>query len=171
MSGLNKSFQEYRPYVPESSKQNPIDIAKQPSDSTDEQYSYAEGESIEGLDDSVEKRLPLSTEKSPHELASMLEKSVDTLMKHFNDRLSTNADTTANSETEDPISQLHSSSIIPDQIWDAMADIDLVRKELLSQAAIASIDFSNSSLKSSGNSREKRGSKPRKAEKRLSWQL
>ena len=170
-SGLNKSFQEYRPYIPESSKQNTIDIAKQSSDSTDDQDSYAEGESIEGLDDSVEKRSTLSTEKSPHALASMLEKSVDTLMKHFKDRLSTNADTNAGSETEDPISQLHSSSIIPDQIWDAMADIDLVRKELLSQGAIASIDFSNSSLKSSGNSREKRGSKPRKAEKRLSWQL
>lgn len=57
------------------------------------------------------------TQKNPKELANMLDRSVTKLMNHFQGSLA-----------------------IPHEIWDAMADIDAVKKELLQQAAITSFN-------------------------------
>jgi hypothetical protein len=151
----------------------PIEGTLPDEDSIQELIEESAGESdrFEGLDDSFQSKLSVaksigdSIQKPPGELASMLEKSVGTLMKHFNERM------TSGKEAGDIEDSQHSSSVIPVEIWDAMADIDLVRKELLSQAAIAAIDHARSSrsLRSSNNSG--RGRTSSAAESRLSWQL
>jgi len=112
---------------------------------------------------SVSEKIGESIQKSPKELATMLEKSVATLMKHFDERLSTEEEggpSIGNSQ--------HSSSVIPDEIWDAMADIDLVRKELRTQAA-NQYDHARScsSLRSSANSASSTNRRGRKG----SWKL
>jgi len=108
----------------------------------------------DGLDDSfisASKSIGESIHKNPKELAYTLEKSVSTLLKHFNDQLSVEADYVP--KDGGPMINSQSSSVIPGEIWDAMADIDLVRKELLSQAALATMVDSSTYFRSSGNSR------------------
>lgn len=85
-----------------------------------------------------------SRRKSPKELAKKLEKSVRTLMSHFNEKID-EADTESGGLGDSHKSVL-SGSIIPDSIWEAMAEIDLVRKELLQQSAIESLSRSDRSL-------------------------
>ena len=100
-----------------------------------------------------------------------------TLMKHFNDCLSTEADSIlGDSSTHCSMNNNNhgatSSSVIPDDIWDAMADIDLVRKELLSQAAVADLSKSSASLRSSGGSGSNAGRVGRRrGSGRPSWHL
>jgi len=86
-----------------------------------------------------------SVHKSPKELSKMLEKSVDVLMKHFNEKLNADADgklETAASGDGQPIS---SSEVVPEEIWNALAEIDGVKKELIQQDAINSLDAFRSS--------------------------
>ncbi|KAL7548775.1 hypothetical protein ACHAWF_017250 [Thalassiosira exigua] len=182
-SGTDGYVIQYRPVSAESNQVDAVQSAAEETppiegkfpdeDSIQELIEESAGESdrFEGLDDSFQSKLSVaksigdSIQKPPGELASMLEKSVGTLMKHFNERM------TSAKEADDIGDSQHSSSVIPVEIWDAMADIDLVRKELLSQAAIAAIDHARSSrsLRSSNNSG--RGRTSSAAESRLSWQL
>jgi hypothetical protein len=67
--------------------------------------------------------------KNSKKLAIMLDKSVTKLMDHFQGR-----------------------SSIPDEIWDAIADINIVRTELLQQAAIASFKNVRRESEESGSS-------------------
>jgi len=150
------------------------DLVEQLIASEEKEGSRDEAASTEGLGDSFSSKLSVSKSigesihKKPKELASMLEKSVSTLLKHFNDRLSTKVDYVPTDGG--PVSNGQSSSVIPDDIWDAMAEIDLVRKELLSQAAIASMDArsSSTSIRSSENSGTGRSGRRRG---RPSWHL
>ena len=80
---------------------------------------------------SVSQNREVVSRKKSKELAMKLEKSVGTLMHHFNDRI--------NSSEENSHMILGSGPIIPDTIWEAMADIDHVRKELLMQSAMESL--------------------------------
>jgi len=137
----------------------------------------------EGLDDSFASKLSASRsvgeslQKTPKELAAMLERSVDTLMRHFNERMISGADMSVedgmglggSSHNNIDYSQHSSSNIIPDEIWDAMAEVDRVRKELLQQDALVSMDHARSctSLKSSINS----GSSRRRRSRRQSRDL
>ena len=121
-------------------------------DSVDGDYSEAGSVSSK----SISKAVGESLQKSPTELASMLEKSVATLMKHFNDRL----DVSLKEEGPTLGSSYHSGGdfsvpTIPEEIWDAMADIDCVRKELITQAALVSMSDSKScsSFRSEGRRR------------------
>jgi len=132
----------------------------------------------EGLDDSFASKLSVSRsigeslQKNPKELAAMLERSVDTLMRHFNERMISGADLAeddgmglgGSSHNNIDYSQHSSSNIIPDEIWDAMAEVDRVRKELLHQDALTSMDHakSSSSLKSSINSGSSRRRRSRR---------
>jgi len=56
-------------------------------------------------------------------------------MKHFYDQMRAHADT---SPTSNGVSD--QTMMIPGAIWDAMADIDQVRKDLLSQSATKQLD-------------------------------
>ena len=82
--------------------------------------------------------------KSPKELANMLEKSVNVLMKHFNERLNTDADDNSTSASAGGQSlsntAAQTSTVVPDDIWGSLADIDRVRKELMQQDAITALD-------------------------------
>ncbi|KAL7541659.1 hypothetical protein ACHAXR_011116 [Thalassiosira sp. AJA248-18] len=155
-------------YRPRSSSQQAIDNTELPIaklDLLDQMFDAedaggaADDDSTEGMDSiasklSASKSIGDSIQKTPTELASMLDKSVGILMAHFNERLSFAAN--AASAPEDDIgNSLHSGhSMLPPEIWNAMADIDLVKKELLTQAALTSMDLarSSTSLRSSGNS-------------------
>ncbi|KAL9182512.1 hypothetical protein ACHAXT_013164 [Thalassiosira profunda] len=174
----------YRPYQPQTSMDNtaeaphlPIgqrlqsekELAKPPVESKEPTESDQDDQSTPEL--SVSKSVGDSVQKSSAELASLLEKSVGVLMKHFNEKLSTDADAVAEEG-----SGLHSSSVIPSAVWDALADIDLVRKELLSQSAIAAIGHSrsHSSLRSPGSSEGSGSQRPThrsSGSRRTSWQL
>jgi hypothetical protein len=69
-----------------------------------------------------------STQTNPKELANMLDRSVTKLMNHFQGR-----------------------PTIPNEIWDALADIDIVKKELLLQAAMESFDRVRMASEESGS--------------------
>jgi hypothetical protein len=76
-----------------------------------------------------------SVHKSPKELSKMLEKSVDVLMKHFNEKLNADADgkleiVASGGGHPSP------SEVVPEEIWNALAEIDRVKKELIQQDAI-----------------------------------
>ncbi|KAL3799965.1 hypothetical protein HJC23_007438 [Cyclotella cryptica] len=88
---------------------------------------------------SVSRSLAETIRKDPKELATKLEKSVSTLMKHFHDQMRARADT---SPTSNGVPD--HTTMIPEAIWDAMADIDQVRKDLLSQSATEQLDKSPS---------------------------
>ncbi|KAL7463919.1 hypothetical protein ACHAXS_004270 [Conticribra weissflogii] len=92
----------------------------------------------------VREPAPDSTRKSPKDLAKKLEKSVRTLMSHFNEKID-EADSESGGLGDSHKSAL-SGSVIPDSIWEAMAEIDLVRKELLQQSAMESLSKSDRSL-------------------------
>jgi TBC1 domain family protein 5 len=89
---------------------------------------------------SVSKSLSETCRKDPKELAAKLEKSVASLMKHFNDQICAHADTNG----VRPNNQ-HQPIMIPEDIWDAMADIDQVRKDLMAQCATEQLDKAPSS--------------------------
>merc|ERR1712176_614622 len=109
---------------------------------------------------SVSRSIGDSLQKSPKGLASMLEKSVGTLMGHFNERMVSvtnlvedDGSLLSSSLNNIGNSQVSSNDIIPDEIWDAMAEIDRVRKELLHQDALTAMDHARScsSLRSSSS--------------------
>jgi len=121
----------------------------------------SESESNGGLDEStiasklsVSKGLRDSMRKSQKELADQLERSVSILMKHFDERMSTEANDALGDSAHSINNNNRSCNIVPDRIWNAMAEIDSVRKELLLQAAMTTYDHgrSCSSLRSSANS-------------------
>ena len=85
---------------------------------------------------STSKSLSESCRQDPVTLAKKLEKSVATLMKHFHHQIGTQADIPSNLSA---IS--HHTATIPEEIWHAMADIDQVRKDLLSQSATEKLDM------------------------------
>ena len=127
---------------------------------------FSEAGSVASSKLSISKVVGDSLQKRPEELASILEKSVATLMKHFNDSLGGSHHSIGSSQ--------HSSPVIPDEIYHAMADIDRVRKELLTQAALASMSDTRSCsssaapiirselsrLRSSGTRGRRRGTPP-----------
>ena len=76
-----------------------------------------------------------SIRKSPKELAQRLDKSVKTLMNHFEEQQRNMAEDVPNSV----------SGVIPVQIWEAMAQIESVKKELLMQDALDTLERSESS--------------------------
>jgi len=84
-----------------------------------------------------------SVHKSPKELSTMLEKSVDILMKHFNEKL--NADADGKLESVASGGRPSSSEVVPEEIWNALAEIDRVKKELIQQDALNSLDAFRSS--------------------------
>ncbi|KAL7495200.1 hypothetical protein ACHAWT_003675 [Skeletonema menzelii] len=69
--------------------------------------------------------------KSPKSLAKKLDKSVKTLMKHFEQQQRIMAEDLTPSSTA-----AGGSRIIPEEIWEAMAAIESVKKELLTQDAM-----------------------------------
>jgi hypothetical protein len=139
----------YRPHAPNSLEQNTVDVANSLGNESDdvkgdeklektaaadilavriEKLNTSEHKETSDtdsqasvLDDSFSAKLPVSkcieesTQTNPEELANMLDRSVTQLMNHFQGR-----------------------SAIPQEIWDALSDIDVVKKELLTQAAMAS---------------------------------
>ena len=84
-----------------------------------------------------------SCRQDPVALAKKLERSVATLMKHFHEQMRAQADVLQdnNSGIPPPLCQ---TLMIPEEIWHAMADIDQVRKDLLSQSATEKLDRSSS---------------------------
>ena len=108
-------------------------------------------QSSDKLDNSVSSKLSVaksigdSINKSPKELASMLERSVSTLMNHFNERINTSDDTSAASGSQSA-GGINGRESVPEGIWHALADIDRVRKEIMQQDAIASLDMQRSSV-------------------------
>ena len=84
-----------------------------------------------------------SCRQDPAVLAKKLERSVSTLMKHFHEQMRAQADVVQdnNSGIPPPLSR---SLIIPEEIWHAMADIDQVRKDLLSRSATEKLERSSS---------------------------
>jgi hypothetical protein len=77
-----------------------------------------------------------SIRKSPKELAHRLDKSVKTLMNHFEKQQRNMAEDVTNNSV---------SGVIPVQIWEAMAQIESVKKELLMQDALDTLERSESS--------------------------
>jgi hypothetical protein len=77
-----------------------------------------------------------SIRKSPKELAQRLDKSVKTLMNHFEEQQRNMAEDVPNNSV---------SGVIPVQIWEAMAQIESVKKELLMQDALDTLERSESS--------------------------
>ena len=76
----------------------------------------------------------LTTRKSPKSLALKLDKSVKTLMTHFELQQRHLAD-------DIPASTVNGGTrIIPEEIWEAMAAIDAVKKELLTQDALETLE-------------------------------
>lgn len=88
---------------------------------------------------STSKILSESCRQDPVTLAKKLEKSVAALMKHFHEQIGTQADipSTNNGNIS---GTSHHAATIPEEIWHAMADIDQVRKDLLSQSATEKLD-------------------------------
>lgn len=86
--------------------------------------------------------LGISIRKSPKVLAFKLERSVATLMRHFNEQMSSSADLSPKSG--DGSNAVNYSAIIPDTIWDAMADIDQVRKDLQMHEAMDRLELGES---------------------------
>ena len=91
--------------------------------------------------------LGMSKRQSPKGLANKLEKSIATLMKHFNDQIHARANEFAYmSPKGDECNanlDMNLSTIIPNDVWDAVADIDLVRKELLTLYAVDCLEKSD----------------------------
>ena len=73
--------------------------------------------------------------KSPKSLAKKLDKSVKTLMKHFEQQQRIMAEDLTPSSTA-----AGGSRIIPEEIWEAMAAIESVKKELLTQDAMEALE-------------------------------
>ena len=146
----------------------------------EEKQSHVDwGEVNDDGDQSLASKVSMS-QRSPKEMAAMLEKSVGTLMKHFNEQLVAGSVTSAGEGSTrgvDPLNTSeHSTGMLPGAIWDAMADIDIVRKELQTHSALAAIEHSRSlsSLRASNTSvnappTTKRRERRRSEEKRLSW--
>jgi hypothetical protein len=66
-------------------------------------------------------------------------------MKHFHDQLGAQADTSPSSNGSS--SRMRNlDRMIPERIWHAMADIEQVRKDLLSQSATEKLERSQSNL-------------------------
>jgi hypothetical protein len=85
---------------------------------------------------SASRNLNASLRKSPKSLARKLDKSVKTLMRHFEQQ----------QQQQNMMENLSTSAgatmIIPEEIWEAMAAIDSVKKELLTQDALATLEKS-----------------------------
>ena len=111
-----------------------------------------ENDSIDFEDGSVTTHLSTVNQKSPRELAKILDKSIETLMSHFHDQIS--SDDVDSSPREHGSLGPTQDGLIPDRIWDALADIDLVKKDLLCHAALGPLESSSSkSHRSSGGRR------------------
>jgi hypothetical protein len=82
-----------------------------------------------------------SIRQDPTVWANKLEKSVNTLMKHFHEQMRAESDTPPGGHSTGSRRPL-----IPEEVWHAMADIDQVRKDLLSQSATEKLEKSPSSL-------------------------
>jgi hypothetical protein len=94
---------------------------------------------------SASRALSESCRQDPVALAKKLERSVATLMKHFHDQLGAQADTSPSSNGSS--SRMRNlDRMIPERIWHAMADIEQVRKDLLSQSATEKLERSQSNL-------------------------
>ncbi len=78
-----------------------------------------------------------SIRKSPKSLAQKLDRSVKTLMRHFEKQQQQQQNM-----TEDRPTSAGATMIIPEEIWEAMAAIDAVKKELLTQDALATLEKS-----------------------------
>ena len=91
---------------------------------------------------SASRSLAESCRRDPTAMANKLERSVATLMKHFHEQLRAQADTPPPSNG----GRYQQRMIIPEEIWHAMADIDQVRKDLLSSYATEKLERSPSSL-------------------------
>lgn len=74
--------------------------------------------------------------KSPKYLAQKLDKSVKTLMTHFEQQQRNMADDLPTSST----AAAGGTRIIPEEIWEAMAAIESVKKELLTQDALETLE-------------------------------
>lgn len=179
---------KYRPYAPVSSpKQKTANVVQLPIGEklqlnatigeNNPEHNFVErlfdAEEQEGSDSatdedldasmlSVSRSIGDSLQKSPKEMASILEKSVDTLMRHFNEQMVSRTDLAeddgsllgiGSSLNSNANCHVSSKNIIPDEIWDAMAEIDRVRKELLHQDALTAMDHARScsSLRSSSS--------------------
>jgi len=128
---------EYRPHAPNSLEQNTVNVAYSVEDerleklrtSEHKETNDADSQASDVSDDSVSKCMEESTQKKKKELANMLDRSVTKLMNHFQGR-----------------------PTIPHEIWDALADIDIVKKELLQQASMESFDRVRKASEESGSS-------------------
>jgi len=110
-----------------------------------------ENDSIGFEDGSVTTQLSTVNQKSPRELAKILDKSIETLMSYFHDQI--NSDDVDSSPRENGSTGPTKDGLIPDRIWDALADVDSVKKDLLCHAALGPLEASTKSLKSSGGRR------------------
>ncbi|KAL7513888.1 hypothetical protein ACHAXN_011613 [Cyclotella atomus] len=86
-----------------------------------------------------------SIRQDPTVWATKLERSVNTLMKHFHEQMRAQSDTPPPNNNSAHSTGSH-RPMIPEEVWHAMADIDQVRKDLLSQSATEKLDKSPSSL-------------------------
>jgi hypothetical protein len=66
-------------------------------------------------------------------------------MKHFHEQMRAQSDTPPPNNNSAHSTGSH-RPMIPEEVWHAMADIDQVRKDLLSQSATEKLDKSPSSL-------------------------
>jgi hypothetical protein len=145
----------YRPRAANSLEQNTLNVANSLEDenmkktaaadipavrieelktSERKETNDADSQASDVYDDSCSK-LPVSecmeesTQTNPRELANMLDRSATKLMNYF-----------------------QGLSTIPNEIWDALGDIDIVKKELLLQAAMESFDRVRMASEESGSS-------------------
>ena len=110
-----------------------------------------ENDSIGFEDGSVTTQLSTVNQKSPRELAKILDKSIETLMSYFHDQIDN--DDVDSSPLENGSIGPTKDGLIPDRIWDALADVDSVKKDLLCHAALGPLEASTKSLKSAGSRR------------------
>ncbi len=90
---------------------------------------------------SASRNLNASLRKSPKSLARKLDKSVKTLMRHFEQQQQQQQQQQQNM-MENLSTSAGATMIIPEEIWEAMAAIDSVKKELLTQDALATLEKS-----------------------------